>query len=64
MVATLVFWQMFLYWYRASLASFPFFCSTESSTSRTITGSSDAMATLRERFDVMCSWSRVRAAGA
>lgn len=55
MVPTLVFWLMFLYWYSASLASLPFFCSTDSSTRRSITGSSDAMGTFRERFELMCS---------
>jgi hypothetical protein len=62
MVPTLVFWLMFLYWYKASLANLPFFWTTDCSTSRSITGSRDAMGTFRERLDVICSWRRTRAA--
>lgn len=59
-----MFCEIFLYWYSASLASFPFFCSTDSSTKRSITGSKDVIGTLRDRLEVMCSCSKVKAAGA
>lgn len=62
MVPTLVFWAVFLYWYRPSFASLPLRRSTHSSTNRTITGSSEAMGLLRVRLEVTCSWSSWRAA--
>ena len=62
MVPTLVFWAVFLYWYRPSLASLPLRRSTQSSTKRIMTGSSDTMGLLRVRLEVTCSWSSCRAA--
>lgn len=63
-VPTLVFWAMFLYWYKPSLAAFPLRKSTHNSTKRIITGSSEAMGVLRVRLEVTCSWRTVKAAGA
>ena len=54
-VPTLVFWAMFLYWYKPSLAAFPLRKSTHNSTKRIITGSSEAMGVLRVRLEVTCS---------
>jgi hypothetical protein len=61
-VPTLVFWAVFLYWYRPSFASLPLRRSTQSSTKRIITGSSETMGLLRVRFEVTCSWRSCRAA--
>jgi hypothetical protein len=61
-VPTLVFWAVFLYWYRPSFASLPLRRSTHSSTKRIMTGSSETMGLLRVRFEVTCSWRICRAA--
>lgn len=61
-VPTFVFCAVFLYWYRPSLASLPFLRSTQSSTKRIITGSSEAMGLFRVRLDMTCSWRSWRAA--